>query len=307
MINIFTAFNGVGLQQDGEILRNIFAENNIPNRLINIKEPFRQHNADINIFLEIIVPRYFHCAKINILIPNPEWFQTSWCEYVPFFNSVFCKTKDCLNIFSKYTNKAVFTSFTSRDYYLPDIKKKRVYLHTAGKSETKGTKRIIECYSQHGDLPELFITAHDRLHQYVLGTFDMPKGIKYIPGRLDNDIFTKFRNTCGFHLCPSEYEGFGHYINEARSMGNYIFTTDAEPMNEFVNKNTGCLVKYNSTKMQQMGELKLIDSKDLYLKIKESEDLTDKYLLDCEKESRELFLQNDLFFKRKLVSLIRGF
>lgn len=36
------------------------------------------------------------------------------------------------------------------------------------------------------------------------------------------------------HVCPSSREGFGHYINEARSVGALVVTIAAGPMNELV-------------------------------------------------------------------------
>ena len=45
------------------------------------------------------------------------------------------------------------------------------------------------------------------------------------------------------HVCPSSREGFGHYINEARSVSAVIITVDAPPMNEFVtNATSGILI-----------------------------------------------------------------
>ena len=40
-------------------------------------------------------------------------------------------------------------------------------------------------------------------------------------------------NTYGLHLCPSESEGFGHYMHEA-SCNNIVIITDFSPFNEYV-------------------------------------------------------------------------
>lgn len=44
------------------------------------------------------------------------------------------------------------------------------------------------------------------------------------------------------HVCASEREGFGHYINEARAAGAAIISTDHPPMNELVTEAEGLLV-----------------------------------------------------------------
>ena len=65
---------------------------------------------------------------------------------------------------------------------------------------------------------------------------------------------TEFRNismaqlhrlqaSAGVHLCPSEREGFGHYINEARAVSALVLTSDHPPMNELVTPASGVLVR----------------------------------------------------------------
>ena len=46
------------------------------------------------------------------------------------------------------------------------------------------------------------------------------------------------------HVCCSDAEGFGHYINEGRAHGALVrtVTTDAAPMNELVDESCGLLV-----------------------------------------------------------------
>jgi hypothetical protein len=44
----------------------------------------------------------------------------------------------------------------------------------------------------------------------------------------------RFQSEHPIHICASEREGFGHYLNEARAAGALIITTDHPPMNELV-------------------------------------------------------------------------
>lgn len=49
----------------------------------------------------------------------------------------------------------------------------------------------------------------------------------------------RFQSEHPIHICASEREGFGHYLNEARAAGAFIITTDHPPMNEFVTQGAG--------------------------------------------------------------------
>jgi hypothetical protein len=57
----------------------------------------------------------------------------------------------------------------------------------------------------------------------------------------------------GLHLCPSEREGFGHYIFGPMSIGAIVVTANAPPMNELVDSSCGVLVPAR------------IEDKDLYV------------------------------------------
>jgi glycosyltransferase involved in cell wall biosynthesis len=50
--------------------------------------------------------------------------------------------------------------------------------------------------------------------------------------RVSEDKLRQLMNSRQFHLCPSKYEGFGHYIHEALGVGAVVVTSDAPPMNE---------------------------------------------------------------------------
>ena len=62
----------------------------------------------------------------------------------------------------------------------------------------------------------------------------------------------RLQNAHLFHLCPSETEGFGHYIVEAMSVGAVVVTLDAPPMNEMITPERGILVPYSRTGTQHL-------------------------------------------------------
>ncbi|KAL4146725.1 hypothetical protein PRNP1_012589 [Phytophthora ramorum] len=56
----------------------------------------------------------------------------------------------------------------------------------------------------------------------------------------DAAAYTKFLES---RMLPHMMEGYGHYINQARSANAFIITTDAAPMNELITPSSGALVK----------------------------------------------------------------
>ena len=219
-INVISVNNGVGLSRDYEILRAYYpAEYNF----IDIYKGGVRKQADLNIFLEIVDNKYFELSKKNVLIPNPEWFGESWARYLHKFNAIFVKTHDSERIFSKLHKNVIFTGFASLDRYMPEITmRKMLFLHVAGKSETKGTPAVITAFEGNG-LPIIIVGR---------GKWKSTKKNVRIVSYMEDTELQKLQNECLFHICTSQYEGFGHYLHEARSCA-IVVTTDAPPMNEW--------------------------------------------------------------------------
>ncbi|RLN60176.1 hypothetical protein BBJ29_003376 [Phytophthora kernoviae] len=64
-------------------------------------------------------------------------------------------------------------------------------------------------------------------------------------GRLMPGEFGRVIAEGRYFLCPSVMEGYGHYINQARSANAFIVTTDAAPMNELITPSSGAMVRTN--------------------------------------------------------------
>jgi glycosyltransferase involved in cell wall biosynthesis len=295
-INIYTALNGVGLERDYNILRSIFEQqghsvdySDYPNR--KGYDGHRPSKCDIAFHLEI--PRYelIGLASKNIVIPNPEWFETAWLSKLNQFDAVYAKTRDCERIFSEYHNNVVFTSFTSLDKYDARVTKEKVFLHVAGKSSFKGTSELIQAYGSY-DLPLCYMTTQQQ---------QIAKGNLISTGRLSEPDFNVLVNACLIHVCPSYYEGFGHYLWEAMSCGAVVITTDAPPMNEF---DTDYKVKAIPSHKHHMGMLCKPDVKDLADTIKMISNLDIQVLLFKGQQNRQKFLDNDRNFRDKIISLL---
>lgn len=303
-INIYTSFNGVGLERDYNILKGIFEQaghkvdfadwNNHKNF-----NPYRPSKADIAFHLEI--PRFelMGLAEKNIMIPNPEWFYSNWIKDLKRFDQIFAKTHDCERIFKELHPNVIYTSFTSLDKFNPVIKKEKVFLHVAGQSLLKGTGELIEAYSRY-DLPVCYMTSQTTFKGN--GNLISTDYLKECADPKESD-FDILLNACLIHICPSHYEGFGHYIFEAMSTGAAVITTNAPPMNEY-GFSSDYYVDCSPKGKHQIADTYYPHPAEIANTIRSLNDAS-LYALAAEgSENRKRFLENDKQFKKKILSLL---
>jgi glycosyltransferase involved in cell wall biosynthesis len=344
-INIITWLNNFGLTKEAKLLKEILEKEGFDVQIFNLEKKTEIRNADINIFCERISENHFQLAKFNIFLPNPEWFvfstsdgkaHTQLTECIPEFSKldlILCKTHDAVKIFKNYINedKIKFVSFTSEDNFLEVENKYRTFLHLQGKSNLKGTNELWQVgfhyYDDWSELSkrtkkylEIFISSANFSNAEIL-----PAQFKYYPKINDDDDFKKAQNKCIFHICPSYYEGFGHYIWEALSCGAIVLTLDAPPMNEFVTNEFGLLIKpqrivvsqkssvesgenNNSTlrtTKHHLATMHYPDIDDLADKIKIAFELPEEKIIGMMQLARDRWLDNDMFFRSEFVKAIR--
>lgn len=290
--------NGYGLQKDYEIIRDLLVSQGHVVNGIQFQTPQRAKPVDVNIYLETLVPLH-NLAKENWVFPNPEWFEMSRdAKHLPELSQVLCKTHDSHRIFKKLKDNAVYMGFESRDLYRPRIKKERKFLHIAGKSVLKNTEAIIEAWIKYNLPYPLTIINRRRKPFYI----EMPN-VKEIFRISHEETFAECINSHLFHLCPSKYEGWGHYIHEAMGVGAIVITTDAPPMNE------NCIGDYFyiPSKVEgsmRMANLNAVDADGVAAAVRRVINMPEEEIKVASESNRYLYLTNRSIFRNNFFELV---
>ena len=248
VLNLITYNNGYGLTRDLQLFATLIKKHLPKGVEADMKfSDFYDYNirgADANIFLEIPSYILMPYAPLNILVPNQEWFYKTWIPYVGQLDLIWTKSQYATNIFqslmteSQGSGSVKYLGWESSNYYEGDSDWVDIsenphsdrWLHVCGKSIYKQTQVIIDSWLPHYHTLEIIYSPRDVKN---LVTRDL-SNIVYITTRVSQEELIHKMNTRKVHLCPSETEGFGHYLHEAMSVGAFIISTDGPPMNEWI-------------------------------------------------------------------------
>jgi len=197
----------------------------------------------------------FFCRR-RIYIPNVEWITSSDEEAIATFpmDAVFYKNAFTANIVETLGTAhrvplRIITGWTSVDLATRQPRcgtasDFTTFLHVRGVSVQKQTNAVIQAWLENPDFPQLTVVATMR------DGFEVPVALRATPNleivcrRLSTQELRELQKKQGVHICPSEAEGFGHSLNEARSCAAVLITTDGPPMHDFVIPGvTGMLVE----------------------------------------------------------------
>ena len=307
-IRIITQDNGAGLVKDAELLtaalksgffrvmQNRFKTNKVGKWLQRIAIQQSAVTPSINIFLERLHPSLFGSAKLNVLMPNPEWTLPKWLPYLRDLDFVLVKTRHAETIFSELGCKTRYTGFSSEDRWLPEVAREAGFFHLAGKSSNKGTESLIALWRKHPHWPLLTIVQHPNKAECDANTHNIRHVLRY----LDDAELKLMQNQHQFHLCISDTEGFGHYLMEAMSMQAVVITTDAPPMNELVTAERGLLVGYDRTSRQNLATCYHVAEAQLEATIERALLMSTEHATRLGREARKFFLQNDMEFRQRI-------
>jgi hypothetical protein len=212
----------------------------------------RDARYDINLMLERIRPELFHQARHQVLIPNPEWFADNQHAHLPAMALVLAKTRHGEQLFRGLGCLTRYIGFSTDDHRAGfEAQAEAMFLHAPGASENKGTRRLLQLWARHPHWPTLTLLWRPRDDAPAT----VPPNVCWVRSFLAPDDLLALQNNHRFHLCPSQTEGYGHFIAEAMSVGAVVVATDAEPMNELVARERGLLVAAHAAGRQDLATL----------------------------------------------------
>lgn len=255
---------------------------------------------DLNIMLEHVAPEYLQSAARNAFIPNPEWCLPRDVRRLRRVDGVMTKTRHAEQIFRNRGAAIAPIGFTSSDRHLPHVERQCTFLHLAGRSSAKRTRVVLETWARHPEWPTLTVVQHPRMADIRPRASNIVHRVDYLA---DAEL-RELQNANLFHLCPSETEGFGHYIVEALSVGAVVLTTDAAPMNELVTEERGVLIPYSHTDRQHLATRYLVDAQALEAAVSTVLAMDDAAIQAKQQAARAFFLDNDAVFRTRLVEAV---
>lgn len=300
-INILAVSNGVGITRDVKIIKDVLTQAGYD---VEANHCFRfraKKRYDLNIFLERFFQPLFALADKNIMIPNQEWFEPGWIPVLPSFDTILTKTIFATDVFKELGCRTEYIGFTSDDRYIPEVKKDDFHwLHLAGKSIQKQTEIVIKTWENNPGFPHLTIIQDPQFYK----PRPCLRNVSFLFDRVPEQLLKTLQNTCSVHVCPSETEGFGHYIVEAMSTKGIVLTTYAPPMTELVTSERGSFVKSVRQEPMKLSIKFIISPATLEKAVINLLITEDSAKRKMGEKAREFFLDNDIAFRRRLTDTI---
>lgn len=319
IINIITDYTlNSGLSNEADIIAKllvrIFKNRVVINRVQHFQ--YKAPYADINIFLEVLPNILLSYARMNILIPDQELFYDAWIPYLSKIHLVLTKTHYAeklfkelvINIQPQIQTKVQYLGMTSIDRYNDAVNATRDFskfkcVHSAGGSAFKGTAIIIKTWKP--EYPHLTIIYNKTKLSNIIEK--QQDNITYVTTYQTKEELERYMNESEVHICCSSQEGFGHYINEARSCGAIVVTTNGEPMRNFVShKESGFLVAINNKKhvLGAQGYSYHIDPHDFQETIEHIMSLDVNTLNRISKAARTAYAADKVAFKNRFEDVM---
>jgi glycosyltransferase involved in cell wall biosynthesis len=258
---------------------------------------------DLNVMLEHVWPQFLHQARHNVLVPNPEWCDRRDRSFFDAIDRLWTKSAMAEQLFRALGCATFHIGFDSEERLCAEVGREAKFLHLAGRSPLKGTQRLLSLWRRHPEWPTLTVIENDAMPDKSAAIRDS-HNILYRRGYMSDETLRQLQNAHRFHVCPSEAEGWGHYIAEAMSVRAITITTDAPPMNELVRPERGVLVAGQGGAQHNLARLVCFDEAALEQAIARCLSLRTEELEALGSAARAWFLANKGGFAARIAAAI---
>jgi glycosyltransferase involved in cell wall biosynthesis len=195
-----------------------------------------------------------------------------------------------------------YVGFASDDRYDPATPRERTFLHLAGGSRTKSTRRTMNAWAAHPEWPMLTVLQDAREATSAPAAANITHRIEYLNSAKPDEYaqLRHLQNSHIFHLCLSETDAWGHYLVEALGVGAITLATDAPPMNELITPDRGLLVPYASSGRMALATTYQFDEKRFVALVEQALSLSDADVRKIGARGREWFQQNQRTFASRV-------
>lgn len=317
-VRIILHSSTTGLRADANIFKQEIDKTNATCIISNKFDKLPYDQDDIHLYIQDFHPRWLSKAKTKILMVNHEFFTLNeYKKSYKFLDYCFCRTQAGVDWVQKAKNKynykfnIVFTKFTS-NFPKIEVKEKHynLILHSAGEHHWKQTDSIVKCWLSNPDLPLIIITCVGQCYENIKRLLNdkNPDNLYIVNGLMPKKDFVWLKNSSMFHLCPSIVEGYGHYINEGRKLEAFTVTSNAPPMNEFIDNNSGFLIDCTSIEKKRNGvNLCIINEKKMYEGIVKALAIPIEEKKKLGQEARKKFDEDTEHFKKTMKDFFEKF
>jgi len=241
-----------GLGQDSRILEAVLRELNSTGKTkLNIKhrDPHTYVGkgalpslSDVHIYLEVPCRVAFPWAKVNVVIPNQEWWYKNEWSWVFDEPSVyfFYRTKYAQQLFNKPGSYIGWRCpLLTGVKEIPISKKVRRALYIVGGSVNKRSAAANLVKFWKPSYPPLLVV----MSQDLSGNLPSVTNVTYRIGHMKDNEKRTLQNESLYHVCASSAEGFGYTMAEAANFGAIPIWTNIPAYNEIWGETFGDLGK----------------------------------------------------------------
>lgn len=267
---------------------------------------YKPRRYRMNIFVQQPEEWWMPEARVNVVIPNQEWFTSYGVRLLPKIDEVWCKTHHAETIFSKLGCRTRFMGFSSHDKWVGEFARAKRYdqfLHVGGGSIWKGTQLLIDTWCRHPEWPQLTVVSRTA----CLPVDTSPRNVTLLNAYVPEQEMIELQNRVGFHIQPTEMEGFGHSLVEAMSVHSIVIATDAPPMNEIVRPERGILIPAGDRMEQHyLGLRHFVMPQGIETAVERALSLSGVDLRVMAERGRDWFEQHNATFRTRFRELVHA-